>query len=142
MPAFGLIHRSKSETQGLLSRRGRAICARLGLLFLGLAGQQERKINREKFKKFVDSATKKPLRKHQALPKRGLFTSSSEAGSTSLAFPHCIALPSLKQALAFQLSRSLVDPNLYGSGSGYWIWIKKGQNMTPKKREKQIFFIR
>ncbi len=32
--AFGLIQRSKSETQGLLSRRGGAIRARLGLLHL------------------------------------------------------------------------------------------------------------
>jgi hypothetical protein len=38
LPAFGLIHQSKSETQGLLSQRGGAIRARLGLLFLGLAG--------------------------------------------------------------------------------------------------------
>jgi hypothetical protein len=35
LPAFGLINRSKSETQGQLSRRGGAIRARLGLLFLG-----------------------------------------------------------------------------------------------------------
>jgi hypothetical protein len=46
-----------------------------------------------------EKSTKK---KHEALPKSGLFTSSSEAGSTSLAFPHCIALPSLKQAPVFQ----------------------------------------
>ncbi len=39
LPAFGLINRSKSETQGQLSRRGGAIRARLGLLFLGLTGQ-------------------------------------------------------------------------------------------------------
>jgi len=37
--AFGLIHRSKSETQGLLSGRGGANRARLGLLQLWLAGQ-------------------------------------------------------------------------------------------------------
>ncbi len=36
--AFSLIHRSKSETQGLLSRLGGVIRARLGLLHLGLAG--------------------------------------------------------------------------------------------------------
>ena len=41
LPAFGLIHRSKSETQGLLSRRGGEIRARLGLLFLGLTGQSK-----------------------------------------------------------------------------------------------------
>ena len=35
LPAFGLINRSKLETQGQLSRRGGAIRARLGLLFLG-----------------------------------------------------------------------------------------------------------
>jgi hypothetical protein len=39
--AFSLIHRSKSETQGLLSRRGEAICTRLGLLHLGLVGQSK-----------------------------------------------------------------------------------------------------
>ncbi len=39
LPACGLINRSKSETQGQLSRRGGAIRARLGLLFLGLTGQ-------------------------------------------------------------------------------------------------------
>jgi hypothetical protein len=38
LPAFGLIHRSKSETQGQLSWRDGAVRARLGLLFLGLAG--------------------------------------------------------------------------------------------------------
>ncbi len=32
--AFGLLDRSKSETQGLLSRRGGGIRARLGLLHL------------------------------------------------------------------------------------------------------------
>jgi hypothetical protein len=64
-------------------------------------------------------------KKHQALPKSGLFTSSSEAGSTSLVFPHWIALPSLKKSI--RISRSLVDPNLLGSGFGYRIWIKKGQ---------------
>ena len=35
MPAFGLIHRSKSETQGQLSRRGGGTCSAFGLLFLG-----------------------------------------------------------------------------------------------------------
>ncbi len=38
MPAFGPIHRSKSETQGLLSRRGGGIRACLGLLFPGQLG--------------------------------------------------------------------------------------------------------
>jgi len=40
LPAFGLINRSKSETQGQLSRRGGAIRARLGLLFLGSRDSQ------------------------------------------------------------------------------------------------------